>query len=506
MFSGSASLRLSKSLPVNVVSWHFEIRYLREGKKLPFPVTKENGFQRGIGFKNKRLQDADIARARALAEAELRRRLPVGGAALPVKAGNLRQTLNDFALSVLTAARRNPDFEPEYVPVGPGTAAGDIGTWNLYCAPRIGSWTFMDLRNTDDALARFNAVRDALSRPYSIAEREADVARYLADGKRVPHRLRPVGASLIRNTRSKICSCIKTVLREAARPENGKLVPLALMESFKYRGTRSTHARKVDLSLAGLNVQHTCWTYIKGYRRGELPDFANLSYFGLLWHIGARPGELLGLQWQDFNGLDDADTAPFSVSIKRTLETALKRQPRTLGHVKTNKQGENPDRLPIPLPRYLRPILRQWREWQRTRRDVAGIRGGWHVMTNETGTMNLTGKSCPLNAWWNRMRARIVKGRPDGCPVAAALIPAPGLYAFRHTAACYLLRRLRDPARVAAILGNSVQTLLNAYVLVMAEVRGSDMPDYVDHDAPEAKGGQASPDPASNVVTLSRVA
>lgn len=510
-FKGSASVR-ARSLSDDKPSFEFDITYAKNGKftgpgcGVSRYLVAALSVPKQLPYKNQRAKDADLARAQALADADLRRRLPLGGSqTLTVKAGSLRRTLNDFAPAVLTADRPNPKHPLEYVPVGPGTAAGDMMTWRTYCADRVGAWTFADFKNPDAGLAKLEAMRDGLRLPYTEAERAADIAR-----GRDEWRLRDVGERLSRNTAAKICSCVATVLREAARDKHGRLVSRTMVEAFKYAGTRSTHAKKVDLSGATLNAFVTCWTFIANYK-GELPAYAHLTAFGLLWYLGARPGELLGLFWSDFNNLDGQ--GDLSVTISRALENADKGKPRTLGGVKNDKEKLTAGRT-VPLPNWLRPILWSWREYQRTRRENLGVRGNWHVLTNDTGTMNLTGRSCALGPWWQLMRARIIKARPDDCPVAAALRPAPGLYAFRHTAACALLREHKDPAYVAGLLGHSVKTLLDAYVVVMNEIRkhpdayvGAAMPANL--PMPVAGGGlsgEGQSDPASNVVPFSSVA
>jgi integrase len=504
MFKGSYSLR-TRSLADDRVSFEFELRIGRNPAwhkgakvdryvKVPFTVPKE------LPYRNIKAQAADVARAEALATAELRRRLPHGRTISVAKAQDRRQTLDAFAPTVLTADRRNPNFPLRYVPVGPGTAAGDLATWSNDCAHRIGSWTFRDFEDIDAGLALLNTFRDDLGRPYTAAEREADIAR----GCR-PYRLRKVGQRYERNTITKICSCVRTVLREAADPRRGLVSP-ALVAGFKYEGTKSTNAGKVDLSTPTLDVFLTCWTFMLRYE-GQLPPSRNLAWFSLLWSIGSRPGELMALQWSDIEGLDG--TGPIVVKVRRAVQIACKGEKVTVGNVKNNKHETKPDRPPIELPPALRPVLLHWRDYQRTRREHAGIRGDWHVMTNQLGTLELTGKSCPLSGWWNRMKARIVAAQPDGCPTAAALLRSPGLYAFRHSAGAHRLRTLKDPALGAALMGHSIKTFLEAYQPIMDEIRRTEAPAYVTNAIPDnlpmpAAGGGPSDedrsDPASNVV------
>lgn len=513
MFKGTAALR-GFSLPDSVPEFAFEIKYARNPDwpakgsqylKLPlFKVAKALPYPAGkAGIK---AREADRAAAQAKADAELRRHRPLGGtAAVAPTAADYRMSLATFAPLVLNANRRNPRIEFRFVPVGPGTAAGDRQTWFTDCAHRVGAWTFRDLQDTDHALAMLNKFRDDLGRPYTAAERAADIARGCD-----PRRLRQVGECYTRNNIAKICSCVRTVLREAGRDTEGRprLVSPLLASGFRYEGTRSTHAGKVDLSTASLDVFHACWSFLVGYR-GHHPSSYHLTYFGLCWFLGARPGELLGLQWLDFNGLDG--NGALSVTIKRALQTANKGEARTLGRVKNNKDGKYPDRT-MDLPAWLRPVLQSWRQFQADRRDSAGYPAGqdWHVLTNEFGTMEMTGKSNNLASWWTAVRKRVIKRAGVSMAVAAALTTAPGLYAFRHTAACYLLRKYRgDAAKVAGMLGHSVKTLLESYALVLQEIQREDAPfvgDQMPANLPMPAAERGSQEPASNVVPFSDVA
>lgn len=450
------------------------------------------------------LSKADF-KTREKAEKEAQRRVDAARAAAtpgaPVaKAQDRRMTLAQFAPTVLTAARANPKEKFGYVPVGPGTAARDLKTWRHNCAHRVGAWTFNDLKEVPDALAKLHSLRDSLYRPYTAEERRQDAARGVK-------KLRPVGFVYKPNMAAKVLQCIKNVLREAARVG---LVDPALVRDFQFRGTRSTNAGKVDLPLV---VFETAWTYFGGQYEGLLPPSYNLVRLGMLWSLGGRPGELAALEWSDFSGLDD-DAAPLQVLVTRAVEEAAPQAKITIGKTKTEKHQDR-GREPVWLPDLLRAPLRDWRAYQQDRRAAAGITGRWHVVTNQHGTTDAAEVKQLLTGWWRRHKPAITALLRDAGELEAAelLIKAQGQYAFRHS---FSLRSLRatgwDVELVSGLMGNSPKTIMDAYLPQLKQARrGTAVPAYVTAATPDSlnKTGQDGPTPdpvPGNVVPFRHVA
>lgn len=148
----------------------------------------------------------------------------------------------------------------------------------------------------------------------------------------------------------------------------------------------------------------------------------------IAYYTGMRYGEMAGLLWSDISFQDSI------ISVKRQLKTTLingKRQYR-IGTLKTRNSYRD-----IPIPTVLIHSLHEWRGKSDTNSVL-----GFH-----------TADTYPLNYWIHKT------------------LPNTSIHDFRHTYATNLLASGMDVKTVAALCGDTVNTIINTYIDFTEEMR-----------------------------------
>ncbi len=168
------------------------------------------------------------------------------------------------------------------------------------------------------------------------------------------------------------------------------------------------------------------------------------AFYTIAMAIGLRPGEALGLSWQDV----DLDAPDPCVHVRHSLKKVAGGR-LVLGEPKTSRS-----RRTIPLPAVAVRALREHRRRQREERLAAGPRWREHglVFTTTVGTaVDETAAS-----------------RRFGRLQDEAQIPRRRVYDMRHTAASLLLAQGVAPRVVMEVLGHSTyQLTMDTYSHVM---------------------------------------
>ncbi len=154
-------------------------------------------------------------------------------------------------------------------------------------------------------------------------------------------------------------------------------------------------------------------------------------YFSLLRGTGMRPGEILALDWSDYDGIRiDVSKQIVRGRLIPTTKTSVSR------------------RLVVPL--WVRPIL-----------DAHVTRfAGKAIFTNQDGSRRLGYKD--MNRAWRKAHTK-------------ARVPYRIPYTLRHTRAAELLSSGTMPARAAKELGHSLRVFLDIYSELMDEYSDEDL-------------------------------
>lgn len=148
----------------------------------------------------------------------------------------------------------------------------------------------------------------------------------------------------------------------------------------------------------------------------------------MAYYTGMRFGEMAGLSWDDISFSDGI------ISVKKQLKTTHinGKIHYQLGTLKTRNSYRD-----IPIPAVLIQILNQWKE--RTNADsVLGFR---------------TSDTYAINIWIQKT------------------LPNTSIHDFRHTYATNLLANGMDVKTVAALCGDTVNTIINTYIDFTEEMR-----------------------------------
>jgi len=430
--------------------------------------------ERFIVEKTGRVSPHRWAQALQLAQAKQDEYLKDGASVVDASAGRL--TLEQVAVKLFTDDRTNMKGDADR-PVSTETTSGDWRTWETYLRADFGHLQAKAVQpfHVTNFLAKLRA-------PYDGPARKGN---FLQPGERYSFR-----------TIASACNRLKFVLQAAN-------VAPAVMKALVYKGLSSNNEDKVDIPLAAFSEM---LDYFKGRRGYRALDVVRLA---ILWQLGPRPGELAGLFWSDFDGLDANDPgAPLVVTIKRALrtktlpvdqQTPRKKRTTVIGKTKNGKVRE------VQLSPELRPWLREWRTQQTAFRLAnPGLVSPdhWFVTTNLMGT--ITHKQV-LGTWWTKHAGKVVKRLSPG-PVKDALDRA-SLYSFRHTFGARALEELNaDTRKVAYLMGNTPEVVMRAYQPLIDRLLGGKITGHLNGAVPA--DGFGTPDevaaPAGNVVKMRR--
>jgi integrase len=160
-------------------------------------------------------------------------------------------------------------------------------------------------------------------------------------------------------------------------------------------------------------------------------------FFTLAVYMGARRGELTGLEWKDV----DFDNAVISINRAYYIDK---------GGCYTDTPKTATSRRSLKLPVHIMNVLKDYREWQNVQRETCG--GSWvecdRLFTSWDGTpMNLATPYNYFMAFCERTGMRKVS-----------------IHSFRHFNASVLIHSGVDVVKVQTSLGHSTPTTtLNQY-------------------------------------------
>lgn len=249
----------------------------------------------------------------------------------------------------------------------------------------------------------------------------------------------PASATTRRNRRQGLSHLLADATEHGLMP--GNVDPMGSLPRSN-RGKRAASGVGLAISADVVGDATEVWTVLDRARKlavmpGASPrDLECVDALELLFAVGARPEEILGLQ--------GPDVAPGAVTFRRTVtrpgaawadgETVV------VGPLKHRKASETRT-VPIPVAEIAR-------------------RAHWRAKTTARGDYLFGVTDSDLSRVWRTARDEVADGT---WPEARLARP----YALRHSAASIWLDAGVPPAEVARRLGHSVQTLLSTYASVI---------------------------------------
>jgi integrase len=311
--------------------------------------------------------------------------------------GELAAGTFEYAKWFPQGPRRARIAEQPSTGTGPPRYAEYVRRWLLDKEPRIGAGTAYDWRSIVEGrlIPRFGGMRVS-----EITEETIDA--FLADLKRAP--VEEAG----RRRRRKLSNRRVNIILQVLRQSLDRAVKRGWLESNPAREVQRLREEKPEILPLSFDE-------VRRFLADGLQDDATRRYFTVAFFSGLRPGEQIGLRW------DDLDWHRKLIGVRQT---------RTRwgdGPTKTIASTRDVDMLP-PVERALR-----------AQRAASQLRGAWVFVNSQGGALDIT--NLRERVWKPALRRAGLRYRT--------------MYQTRHTFATLVLASGEDIGWVAQMLGHT---------------------------------------------------